>query len=295
MRNEIGSIEAGDQPVENIFRDFDAPYFAVPLAGGASSHGRLRHPRLLDQSAAISGSNISGTAHPFQFLSSGIDNVLDPQFDLGAPGDPVSWTASPVVSRQFSRTRATQQAPELFLNSQLPREMPGQLSPAELPRDAPSSSTIRDLSFALRELSTVSDALIRHFRTHTCHLMMPILAPSQNPWLTFYLPTALKEPATPSTICLLHALLAVAAFNKAELSSREKTAFRLRGLEHKSMAENLLRSIVEDLETRHTATHDITDKQSLLAAALTMTSIEVGCSYFTMTSSPANTESCLGV
>jgi hypothetical protein len=165
--------------------------------------------------------------------------------------------------------------PPIPRNSQ---EIHGQGSSPRVPWTPLLQSMIGDLPIAPDGLSAISGTLIRHFQTHTCHLMMPTLAPSQNPWLAFYLPTALKEPATPSTKCLLHALIAVAAFNKAELSVGEKAVFRFRGLEYKAIAETLLRCIVEGLGSNTPTMNDTMDKQSLLAAALTMTSIEIGCS-----------------
>ncbi|KAI6081276.1 hypothetical protein F4821DRAFT_249677 [Hypoxylon rubiginosum] len=117
--------------------------------------------------------------------------------------------------------------------------------------------------------------LVHHWKTHVCHLMMPTLAPSQNPWLRLYLPMALQEPRTRERSCLFYSILATAAFNKAELSWEGKSLYRNLAREFKAKAEALLDTIVEALSGESTGTGDMTNAQALLAATLTMTSVEV--------------------
>lgn len=70
----------------------------------------------------------------------------------------------------------------------------------------------------------------------------------------------------------------MAAFNKAELSSVDKGLFRREGSEHMEKAWLLLNKCTSnDLpDGVDSITEDPTDRQALLAAALTMTTVEVG-------------------
>jgi len=106
--------------------------------------------------------------------------------------------------------------------------------------------------------------------------MMPTSAPSQNPWLRLYLPIAVQEPATGAKKCLLFAILAVAAFNKAELSSAERVKLRRQAMEYRKSAWGMLEDHVDSEAGRVDVGQGATDRQALLAAALTMTTTEVG-------------------
>jgi hypothetical protein len=121
--------------------------------------------------------------------------------------------------------------------------------------------------------------LVSHWQNHVCHLMMPTLAPSQNPWLRLYLPLAMQEPRSKSKNCLLYSILATTAFNMAQIVPDDKTKFQGQAKEYKSKAEDLLESLVEELCTRGADVKDDADKQALLAAALTMTSVEVSVAF----------------
>ena len=118
--------------------------------------------------------------------------------------------------------------------------------------------------------------LLHHYQTHVCQLMMPTSAPSQNPWLRLYLPIAVQEPATGAKKCLLFAILAVAAFNKAELSSAERVKLRRQAMEYRKSAWGMLEDHVDSEAGRVDVGQGATDRQALLAAALTMTTTEVG-------------------
>lgn len=125
----------------------------------------------------------------------------------------------------------------------------------------------------LSALSKTTRKLLYHYQMHVCQLMMPTAAPSHNPWLKLYLPIALQEPTTAAKQALLHAILAVAAFNQAELNTNDPQSSRLQAVEHSEKAARLVKAIVSVND--HAAVTDALNKQALLAAALTMTTIEV--------------------
>lgn len=123
-----------------------------------------------------------------------------------------------------------------------------------------------------------SRQLLYHYRTHVCQLMMPTAAPSHNPWLQIYLPIALQEPPTSATQALLHSILAVSAFNQAGLRKLEGRSFRAQAVEHSKKAEYIMGTI----DYTNTSDHQLIgteqvakSKQALLAAALTMTTVDV--------------------
>ena len=117
--------------------------------------------------------------------------------------------------------------------------------------------------------------LLFHYRTHVSQLMMPTVAPSQNPWLQIYLPIALQEPQTTAKHALLNSILAVSAFNQAGLRKSERQSYREMASSYSHKAAQLLKindfNGLEAGELRH----DTANRQALLATALTMTTIEV--------------------
>ena len=117
--------------------------------------------------------------------------------------------------------------------------------------------------------------LIHHYQTHVCTLMMPTADPSNNPWLRLYLPMALEQPESLPRKALLQAILAVAAFNKANLSKDDEQLYRRQASEYNEKAAELLRSAVQGFRQYPQAIEG-KERQALLAAALTMTTIEVG-------------------
>ncbi|CAG9988144.1 unnamed protein product [Clonostachys byssicola] len=129
-------------------------------------------------------------------------------------------------------------------------------------------------------LSTDSDPqevsdLLNHYRTHVCKLMMPTIAPSQNPWLRLYLPMASREPQTAAKKCLLHAILAVAAFNKSELSRADRGQYQQLARTLKDRAALMIKDVLADASQREALLQNDVDRQALLAAAMTMTTVEV--------------------
>ena len=107
--------------------------------------------------------------------------------------------------------------------------------------------------------------------------MMPTAAPARNPWLRLYLPIALQEPKTAAKEALLCAMLGVAAFNKAELSSADHAWYRRQGLEYSEKAMSLLESIMNQSSN---TIEDVLDRQAMLAAALTLTTVEVSVLFW---------------
>jgi hypothetical protein len=105
--------------------------------------------------------------------------------------------------------------------------------------------------------------------------MMPTLAPAHNPWLHLYLPVALQEPRTREKSCLFFAIMATSAFSKAQLSPQSRALHAVQAREFRDKAEALLEQIVEGLSGQASEAMDSSNKQALLAAALTMTSVEV--------------------
>ncbi|KAH8891128.1 hypothetical protein GQ53DRAFT_865866 [Thozetella sp. PMI_491] len=108
---------------------------------------------------------------------------------------------------------------------------------------------------------------------------MPTSAPSLNPWLRIYLPLALQKPTTAAKKCLLYAILSVAAFNKAELADGDRAQVQRQAGEYKDRAASMLRQCLADLRQRlpnqANDQGDATDSQALLAAGLTMTTVEI--------------------
>lgn len=133
-------------------------------------------------------------------------------------------------------------------------------------------------SLSLVDPTLTSDAarrLLDHYRTHVSGLMMPTSAPSNNPWLQVYLPLAMKEPSSLPQQILLHAILAVAAFNWSYLASDKKTADLKQGRQYYGRAVTLLRTFLDSGDLSSEVGHDTTARQSLMAAALTLTTVEV--------------------
>jgi hypothetical protein len=116
------------------------------------------------------------------------------------------------------------------------------------------------------------ESLLEHWRSYICPLMIPTSAPAKNPYLQIYLPMALSESHTDAKRCLLLAMLAVAAYSRAELSSSDKVDLRRQAIELRDEAASTLKALAADLQS--TMGHE-TDREALLAATLAMTTIEV--------------------
>lgn len=151
--------------------------------------------------------------------------------------------------------------------------------PSTRPRQNNSITPWSELDTTSIDYQSALEPLLHHYQTHVCQLMMPTSAPAHNPWLQLYLPLAMTEPLNPPKKCLLSTLLAVAAFNKAELSPNERAQFKRQGAELMNEAGSILKDFTEQNEyssgMKLGQILDDGDKQALLAAALTMTTIEV--------------------
>lgn len=117
------------------------------------------------------------------------------------------------------------------------------------------------------------ETLLHHWRTHICPLLMPTPAPLKNPYLQIYLPMALSDPPSRPKRCLLLAMLASAAFSRAELAPGDSTELRQQAKDFKEQAGSILKELTGDPDSA-TFMAEV-GKKSLLAAALTMTTVEV--------------------
>lgn len=125
------------------------------------------------------------------------------------------------------------------------------------------------------DLPQTTRQLLHHYRTHVCEVMMPTSAPKLNPWLRLYLPLATQEPNSPSKQALLHAILAVAAYNKAQLTPGQRELHRGQAMEHHQKATSTMSKIIAAKKAASQAPDDTPEsKHALLAAALTLTTVE---------------------
>ncbi|KAI1860473.1 hypothetical protein JX265_009872 [Neoarthrinium moseri] len=117
--------------------------------------------------------------------------------------------------------------------------------------------------------------LLTHWEERSAHLMMPVLAPSHNPWLRLYIPTALQQPPSRAKESLLNAVVSAAAYHKAECSPHERAHYLQRAAHCKRAAAESLRSAVDSIAYFDSPPINTTDRKALLAAAISMSSIEV--------------------
>ncbi|KAH7417789.1 fungal-specific transcription factor domain-containing protein [Cadophora sp. MPI-SDFR-AT-0126] len=170
----------------------------------------------------------------------------------------------------------TQQTRDLLHLPSLSR-VPSPLSSLRHPHSLSISPSLPNLNNLPAPLSE----LVHHYRTVVSQQMMPTCSPSQNPWLQLYLPLALQEPRTEPKQVLLHAILAVSAFSRAGLASGEGEKYRLQGVQHGEEAVRRLRKAIDEGKGnwpgkgKEKKEMDPVDKQALLAAALTISTIDV--------------------
>lgn len=181
---------------------------------------------------------------------------------LGQQGDDLYSQAFPVVRSELPRHTL----------EELTQEQPAITSQQE---QETCPSPPRGLSLEFHGFSHETRQLLHHYGTHVCQLMMPTEAPSHNPWLQLYLPIAVQEPTSAAKQALLHSILAVSAFNQAGLRRSKGQPFRAQATEHSKKAARLLCSGDFTAEQSRGNEVDSTNKKALLAAALTMTTIEV--------------------
>ena len=114
--------------------------------------------------------------------------------------------------------------------------------------------------------------LLGHYRTVVCHMMMPTVDSRRNPWLQLYLPMALEQPTTLATSALLNTLLSVSAYHKARINTVKSAEYRNAAADYKSTAMARLDRIVKH---RPLMSHSPSDRRAMLAAAMSLTTIEV--------------------
>ncbi|RSL69670.1 hypothetical protein CEP54_002194 [Fusarium duplospermum] len=103
-------------------------------------------------------------------------------------------------------------------------------------------------------------------------VMMPTIDPSSNPWLQIYFPLALGEPSTPSQLSLQHALMSVAAYQRAYREGKSKQDDMKRGFYHEQEASRVLERFVTH---EHPEIQSLRDQCTCLAAALGLISIDI--------------------
>ena len=267
--------------IERIFRDFDAAGIGPMSTPGDAVSSEFSRSFLGWPSSfttQLSPSNGNATAN-----NDGFDQIsgrrVDFQNDFDLIGDFLPWIAQgpspPTFEPRTSHHPGLDGASRSVMSPVAMAELEtASIQALQQPQTTP---LLRELRPDALEMSETMRKLLHHYRTHVCQLMMPTSAPSHNPWLHLYLPIALQEPPTAPKRCLLHAILSVAAFNKAELSSVDRSLFRREAGEHKEKAWLLLNKCTSSNppDGVETIAEDSTDRQALLAAALTMTTVEV--------------------
>lgn len=152
-----------------------------------------------------------------------------------------------------------------------PEDLQAQLQDIELPLVLPGSrSTALEGLGSSTNADQVQDDLLDYYRRTLTPLMMPTISPAENPWLCIYLQLAMQETSSPTRIALRHALMSVAA---------QQRAFHCRGnardvnsaLYHEQEAFRLVSQNMENAEFVSSSGA----ANTLLAAALSLISIEV--------------------
>ncbi|KAM0433356.1 hypothetical protein ACHAPT_004233 [Fusarium lateritium] len=121
-------------------------------------------------------------------------------------------------------------------------------------------------------LGDASRDLLDYYRHIVTGVMMPTIDPSSNPWLQIYFPLALGEPSTPSRLALRHALMSVAAYQRAYREGESKQQDMEKGFHHEQEASRLLKQFVAHEPTEIQSSRD---KCTTLAAALGLISIDI--------------------
>jgi len=108
---------------------------------------------------------------------------------------------------------------------------------------------------------------------------MPTTAPSRNPWLHLYLPLALKGPPSSPNEALLYGILSVSAYNRANLTPEKRDTFFKLGKEYSEKASATLRSVLQSSEWAFDLEKNVESSHALMAASLTLTTIEVSFGF----------------
>lgn len=286
-----GGSRQSQWPLPDFSDDAPATLFddglsgSLPSAGGQSGQDpdcRVQgHMQFIDP--------FSGFQTPFTWpdweAGSGLvdDDDEGLSFLIASPGDILSETQWQVHMPEVQRQRQGQATTPVDQSPRQRRKTWMAMSPqgsciepdALMPEKMLNAISSPDLGGL--ELSSEDHQLLHHYRTHVSAIMMPTLAPTMNPYLQVYLPLAIQARDSPAQQALLHAILAVAALNKAQLTADHRPLYRNQAREHRDQA---FRRVSKIVSTKQMATQPMDEsdgsKHALLAAAITLTTIEVG-------------------
>ncbi|KAG5801695.1 hypothetical protein H9Q74_000035 [Fusarium xylarioides] len=144
------------------------------------------------------------------------------------------------------------------------------ISPVQ-PRTGSGPILVQD-TFGAEGRVLLDNDLLNYYRTTVTSVMMPTIDPLSNPWLQIYLPLASGEPCTPSKLALRHALMSVAAYQRACREKQSKQQDMRLGYHHEQEASRILKSV---LQCHTPANQTVDDKSTTLAAALGLISVDI--------------------
>ncbi|KAG5756757.1 hypothetical protein H9Q70_000643 [Fusarium xylarioides] len=144
------------------------------------------------------------------------------------------------------------------------------ISPVQ-PRTGSGPILVQD-TFSAEGRVLLDNDLLNYYRTTVTSVMMPTIDPLSNPWLQIYLPLASGEPCTPSKLALRHALMSVAAYQRACREKESKQQDMRLGYHHEQEASRILKSV---LQCHTPANQTVDDKSTTLAAALGLISVDI--------------------
>lgn len=152
-----------------------------------------------------------------------------------------------------------------------PEDLQAQLHDMELSLALPGSrSIVLEGVGPSTNADQVQDDLLDYYRRTLTPLMMPTISPAENPWLCIYLQLAMQETSSPTRHALRHALMSVAARQRA-FHCRGNSGDADSALYHEQEAVRLVSQNIENAEIISLPGA----ANTLLAAALSLISIEV--------------------
>ncbi|KAK4938451.1 hypothetical protein LTR10_021079 [Elasticomyces elasticus] len=256
----LDSLDQNQAQLVDLFNSFNTPMVWPEFANSSN----------------IIGEEASSLALPEAF--SPATGLLRPDFELNERRDHQMMSGQTQGDRNSNGTPRIQPTPAPWMQSDLWASMNYQLTDIPSANLMPEKTlnTIPSPVISGIDLPQTTRQLLHHYRTHVCEVMMPTSAPKLNPWLRLYLPLATQEPNSPSKQALLHAILAVAAYNKAQLTLSQQDLHRSQAIEHHQKATTAMSKIIAAKKASSQGTEDHPErKHALLAAALTLTTVEV--------------------
>ncbi|KAI1627856.1 fungal-specific transcription factor domain-containing protein [Exophiala viscosa] len=260
MGRDLDSLDQNQAQLADLFNSFNTPMLWPELA----------------TTPDVIGEEDSNLALPAA-LSPATDPLL-PDYEVEQRQDPQITSGRNAGDRNADEAAPSQPTPKRWIQTDFWSTMNYQLG------DIPSVTVMPEKTLNAipspvttgSDLSQTARQLLHHYRTHVCEVMMPTSAPKLNPWLRLYLPLATHEPDSPSSQALLHAILAVAAYNKAQLTPGQREVHRGQAVGHHQKATAMMSKIIAAKKARSQATVDTPEsKHALLAATLTLTTVEV--------------------